>query len=268
MVDQNQKQLRYQRSAAQQARYTDDNMLDDDVYDDVWPIRLPTSSRNYQRMPDIRTETGRRQVDSLPITPQQYHASGNTRPSRAVIPPRRSATQTGLPVVQTNRQRNVYTEEIFPTNTARGVAYRPGLRFHWLVFIGLAMIIMIIGWFTFSALGNWWQVTQDDWHYGRPRTFQIDAVVGHNDSPSHPSHFIAMNLNRRVLIIELPGGDSSKAKIYTGPVLIGQGQDLAAVTLSFQDVNADGLVDMIVNVQDAHFVYINANGMFRPARSG
>ena len=111
-------------------------------------------------------------------------------------------------------------------------------------------------------------MTQDDWHYGRPRTFQIDAVVGHNDSPSHPSHFIAMNLNRRVLIIELPGGDSSKAKIFNGPVLIGPGQDLAPVTLTFQDVNGDGLVDMIVNVQDAHFVYINAKGTFLPARSG
>ncbi len=77
-----------------------------------------------------------------------------------------------------------------------------------------------------------------------------------------------MNLNRRVLIIELPGGESSKAKIYNGPILIGQGQDLAPVTLTFQDVNGDGLVDMIVNVQDAHFVYINDSGTFRPSHSG
>jgi hypothetical protein len=173
-----------------------------------------------------------------------------------------------MPAVQGNRQRNVYTDDIFPQNTARSLDYRQRSSFHWLVFAGLAMIIMIIGWFALSALGNWWQVTQDDWHYGRPRTFQIDAVVGHNDSPSHPSHFIAMNLNRRVIIIELPGGDSSKARIYSGPILIGQGQDLAPVTLTFQDVNGDGLFDMIVNVQDAHFVYINANGTFQPARPG
>jgi hypothetical protein len=130
------------------------------------------------------------------------------------------------------------------------------------------MLTMLVGWVLLTMLANWWQVTQDDWHYGRPRTFQTDFVVGHNDSPSNPSHFIAVNLNRRVLIIELPGGDSSKARIYSGPILIGQGQDLAPVTLSFQDVNANGVVDMIVNVQDAHFVYINDNGTFRPARSG
>jgi len=77
-----------------------------------------------------------------------------------------------------------------------------------------------------------------------------------------------VNLNRQVLIIELPGGDSSKARIYSGPILIGPAQDLAPVTLSFQDVNGDGLLDMIVNVQDAHFVFINDKGTFRPAKSG
>ena len=53
-----------------------------------------------------------------------------------------------------------------------------------------------------------------------------DAVVGHNDSPANPSHFIALNLNRHIVIIELPGADPSKAKIYTGPILLGDGQDL------------------------------------------
>ena len=79
---------------------------------------------------------------------------------------------------------------------------------------------------------------------------------------ANPSHFIAVNLNRHVLIIELPGGDATKARIFNGPILIGPGQDLAPVTLSFQDVNGDGLLDMIVNVQDAHFVFINAEWHF------
>ena len=124
---------------------------------------------------------------------------------------------------------------------------------------------MIIGWLTFSALSSWWQVTQDDWHYGRPRTYQTDAVVGHNDSPTSPSHFIAMNLNRHVTVIEIPGGDSSKSKIYNGPMLIGPGQDLTPVTLTFKDVNGNGKLDMIVNVQDTHFVFLNSNGTFVPA---
>lgn len=267
-MDQYRKQQRVQRAPARQLRDTDDDLFNEGEYDDVWPTRMPTSSRRYQSIPDIQTEAGRKHADSLPMGAQRLNASGNIRPSRSAIPPRRSATQASIPAIQGNRQRDIYTDDIFPHQAVRGLDIKQGLRFHWLVFAGLAMIIMIVGWFAFSAIGTWWQVTQDDWHYGRPRTFQTDAVVGHNDSPSNPSHFIAVNLNRRVIIIELPGGDSSKARIYSGPILIGPGQDLAPVTLSFQDVNSNGVVDMIVNVQDAHFVYINENGTFRPARSG
>jgi len=127
---------------------------------------------------------------------------------------------------------------------------------------------MVMGWVVLNVLANWWQITLDDWHYGRPRTFQTDAVVGHNDSAANPSHFIALNLNRHIEIIEFPGGDASKAKIYVGPTLIGQGQDLAVVTLSFKDVNGDGKPDMIVSVQGSRFVFINDNGAFRPVRPG
>ena len=261
-------QQRSRRVPAQQIKITEDDMVNEEEYDDVWPSRMPNSSRRYQSTPDVRIETGRRQGDAQLNTDQRYYASGNSRQSRAVIPSRRTATQTGLPVVPSSRQRSVYTDDLPPLNYTRRVSSMQGFNFHWLVFVGIAMFIMIIGWVAFNALGSWWQTTQDDWHYGRPRTFQTDAVVGHNDSSSNPSHFIAVNLNRHVLIVELPGGDATKARIYSGPILIGQGQDLAPVTLSFQDVNGDGLLDMIVNVQDAHFVYINGNGTFHPAKSG
>jgi hypothetical protein len=261
-------QQRSRRVPAQQIKTTEDDMLNEEEYDDVWPSRMPNSSRRYQSTPDVRIETGRRQGDAQLNTDQRYYASGNSRQSRAVIPSRRTATQTGLPVVPSSRQRSVYTDDLPPLNYTRRVSSMQGFNFHWLVFVGIAMFIMIIGWVAFNALGSWWQTTQDDWHYGRPRTFQTDAVVGHNDSSSNPSHFIAVNLNRHVLIVELPGGDATKARIYSGPILIGQGQDLAPITLSFQDVNGDGLLDMIVNVQDAHFVYINSNGTFHPAKSG
>jgi len=261
-------QQRSRRVPAQQIKITEDDMLNEEEYDDVWPTRMPNSSRRYQSTPDVRTETARRQGDTQLNTDQRYYASGNSRQSRAVIPSRRTATQTGLPVVPSSRQRSVYTDDLPPLSYTRRVSSRQGFNFHWLVFVGIAMFIMIIGWVAFSALGSWWQTTQDDWRYGRPRTFQTDAVVGHNDSSSNPSHFIAVNLNRHVLIVELPGGDATKARIYSGPILIGPGQDLAPVTLSFEDVNGDGSLDMIVNVQDAHFVYINNNGTFRPAKSG
>jgi hypothetical protein len=260
-------QQRSRRVPSQTIRNTEDDISDDLDYDDDWSTRMPSSARRYQSIPDVRKETGHRQSDELPNTDQRYYGSGNTRQSRAVIPPRRTATQTRIPAVQSSRQHNIYTDDIQPFGPTK-LRTGQGFNFHWLLFVGLAMLIMIIGWVAFNALGSWWQTTQDDWHYGRPRTFQTDAVVGHNDSPTNPSHFIAVNLNRHALIIELPGGDATKARIFNGPILVGPGQDLAPVTLSFQDVNGDGLLDMIVNVQDAHFVFINGGGTFHPARSG
>ena len=119
-----------------------------------------------------------------------------------------------------------------------------------------------------NTLGSWWQVHQDDATYGRPRTYQVDVVVGHNDSATNPSHFIFLNLNRHVEIIELPGGDTTHARIYTGPTLFGNGQDLTPVTGVFKDVNGDGKIDMIVQIQDQRLVYINDGTQFVPQQPG
>jgi hypothetical protein len=148
----------------------------------------------------------------------------------------------------------------------RPVHRRP--RMHWLFYVGLSMLIMLLGWIALSYFFQWRQVTQDDWHYGRPRTFQIDAVVGHGDTPTSPSHFIALNLNRHIEIIEIPGGDATHMRVYLGPILMGEGQELAVVTLSFRDVNGDGLPDMLVRVQDSTIVFLNEKGQFRPLKAG
>jgi len=136
-------------------------------------------------------------------------------------------------------------------------------RLHPLVFVGLTLMIAILGWVVFTTVANWWMNTQEQWQYGYPRTAQYDAVVGHHDSAAHPSHFIALNLNGQVEVIEFPGGDASKARIYTGlTVVVGQNANLVPVTLSFQDVNGDGTPDMIVTVGNAHYVFLNQKGQF------
>ena len=139
-------------------------------------------------------------------------------------------------------------------------------RAHPLLYLGVGMIAMLAVWTLHTSAIAWWNITMDDIHYGRPRTFQINAVVGHNDSVQNPSHFIAINLNSRIEIIEFPGGDGSKARIYLGPQLFGAGEDLVPVTLSFVDVNGDHLPDMIIHFQSTRIVFINDLGGFRPLR--
>ena len=143
-------------------------------------------------------------------------------------------------------------------------AKKPRRQFHWLFFVGLALVAMLIGFVALNAFAAWWHIHSDDSTYGRPRTFQIDAVVGHRDSETHPSHFIAINLNRHVVIIEIPGGDVSRSVIYSGGELLGDGQDLTPVTLSFSDVNGDGRVDMIVHILDQTIIFLNNGTKFVP----
>src|SRR5260370_11857968 len=101
------------------------------------------------------------------------------------------------------------------------------------------MIAMLALWILLSTTVSWWNTTWDDIHYGRPRTFQIDAFVGHNEAGGTPSHFIAINLNGRIEVIELPGGAGSKARIYLGPPLYASEDDLIPVTTIFLLLIAD-----------------------------
>jgi hypothetical protein len=144
---------------------------------------------------------------------------------------------------------------------------KSSLRAHPLLLLGMGMIVMLVLWTLLTVAARWVSTTWDDLHYGRPRTFQIDMAVGHSDSPANPSHFIALNLNGRIEIIEFPGGDASKARIYIGPQLYDPGANLIPVTLSFVDVTGTHHPDMLVRFQDTLLVYINENRGFRPATS-
>jgi hypothetical protein len=154
-----------------------------------------------------------------------------------------------------------------PIKKASPQRSRLALRAHPLLLLGIGMIFMLVLWTLLTLAASWWNTTWDDIHYGRPRTFQTDVVVGHNDSASNPSHFIALNLNGRIEVIEFPGGDASKARIYIGPQLYGSGQELIPVTLTFVDVNGNHRPDMVIRFQDTRIVYINDQGGFRPATS-
>jgi len=143
---------------------------------------------------------------------------------------------------------------------------RPRARLRPLFFLGVGMLATLALIAILSIVTTWFATTLDDLRYGWPRTFQIDAYVGHNESPGTPSHFLAVNLHGRIEVIELPGGDASRARIYIGPQLYGSDADLIPVTLSFIDVNGDHKPDMIITFQGTRVVFINDQGEFRPLR--
>jgi hypothetical protein len=103
----------------------------------------------------------------------------------------------------------------------------------------------------------------DDLRYGRPRTIQLDSFVGHDEPAGHPTHVIAMNLNRQVIVVELPGGDASKTRTIVGPYLFGADADLTPVLPSLRDMDGDGQPDLLLDIRSEQIVYLNKDGAFR-----
>jgi hypothetical protein len=106
-------------------------------------------------------------------------------------------------------------------------------------------------------------IVVDDVRYGRPRTVQLDSFVGHDEPAGHPTHVIAMNLNRQVVVVELPGGDAGKARTIVGPYLFGADEDLTPVLPSLRDMDGDGQPDLLLDIRREQIVYLNKDGAFR-----
>jgi hypothetical protein len=133
---------------------------------------------------------------------------------------------------------------------------------HGTVYIGLTLLCMVVGFVVFSALSTWWQHTDEYLHYGMPRTYQMDAVVGHQDSAAHPSHFLALNLGGHLSVIEMQGGDLSKTVVYGGPIIYGQDADLVAVTLSVAH-DQNGEPELVLHYQNNEVIlYDGKDGKF------
>jgi hypothetical protein len=126
--------------------------------------------------------------------------------------------------------------------------------------LGIALVLGFIVLHLFVNRGQTWI---DDLRYGRPRTMQLSAYVGHNEQAGQPSHFVAMNLNRRVIVVELPGGDSAKAQTLQGPYLFGANENLTPVTLRVNDLNGDQKGDLVIAVKNEEIIYINSGDSFR-----
>ncbi len=128
--------------------------------------------------------------------------------------------------------------------------------------VGLGMCIMLILIVAGQWFVGWAQIQLDDWHYGRPRTFQADVYVG-QEATGQPSHFVALNNHGQVEIIELPGNDPSRARIFLGPHLLGMNADLTPITLRFLDPQHTHHPDMVVYCGTTSVLFLNRQGTFQ-----
>jgi hypothetical protein len=241
--------------------------------DDLYPQRTPSSARRYRPVEerDAQQQQQHRRTVAQ-VRPSQQHLRRPDRYDNVHVYVRRTSAprpvQTPRHTVSVQDEDDEQQTEPLRSTAASPITPQPQRwRFHWLVYVGVGMLVTLVLWVSVSGFLNWWGTTQDDWHYGRPRTAQYDVKVGHNDTLT-PSHFLALNLNRHIEIIEFPGGDVTKAKVYMGPTLFGDHEDVTPVTLEFKALKSDGKLDMIVHVGANKVVFINDNGQFRPVQPG
>lgn len=247
-----------------QETWTEDDLLSEDDPLASEPPRQTTSSIRFQPPPGQRRGGTTREVrPDLARTAQQ--------PTQD-IPPRRTGnvpapaqpTRAGsgrLPTREAPRR----PRPSFGSSSSGSSS--SGRSLHWLVYVGIGMVAALALWVSFSAILAWGTGKYNDIVYGYPRFFQTDQVVGHNDSPQHPSHFIALNLHGQVIVIELPAGNPSKSYEYIGPNLVATGDDQIPITLTFSDVNHDGKLDMIIHIEDREVIFCNNGTKFTQCSS-
>src|SRR5260221_1892483 len=209
----------------------------------------PPRPRGQAYTPSLQTRDYQQQARVTEAYPTDYADADEqyTCPPRSAMryQQTRPAQYRGQTVLPTPPQR-LRRQRL--SGNAPGQQQRPSTRRrkHWSVYLvtGMAtMTALVIGLY---SLGSWWQHLQDDWTYGMPRTYQTHALVGHNhDSSAHPSHFLALNLNGRIEVFELPAGDPTKVRVFLGPILSGAGADQGVVTISFGDIDHDGTPDLV-----------------------
>ncbi len=193
--------------------------------------------------------------------PQDMYTQAGTRSQTPYQPP------DGEDEDVTTTAGEDFSEEPLPKATRR--RKRRGVMAHPFLYLGVGMLAMLALWVLGTMLVTFIGHKIDDMTYGYPRTYQVDAVVDHNnDSSANPSHFIFINLNRRVEVIETPAGDPTKMKVYIVATLFNDGDEYTPVTGYFKDVNGDGKPDMIIKIQDSRIVFINTGDGFRPLKQG
>lgn len=153
-----------------------------------------------------------------------------------------------------------------PNGTVR---MRPRQERSWsspVISAALCAVAVVVAFQVLSGALFWAQVKIDDLRYGFPRSYQTDGYVGFGESNGLPTHFIAMNLHRQVVIMAIAGDDPTHVQTIKGPYLYGTQEEYTPVTLRLVDVTGDGYPDLVVNVDHQQIVYVDEprQGTFRP----
>ncbi len=238
------------------------------------PLPEQQAQHVYNPVPARRTAAATEEPPA--VTRQHSSHPGNTlRMAASKQPlPGRGQPRTNAPQEEEYDDAQVYPQR--PPSSARRykptaaqaethVVYKPSGHagaFYALI-VGSSIIAGIVIALVVPTL---WQRGSDQIHYGFPRTYQVDANVGHGTAQYPDTHFIALNLHGYIEVIEIPEGVPEKNEhphLYLVARPDNANADQAPATLEFKDVNGDGKVDVIVHCNGNESILYNDGHTFK-----
>ena len=121
----------------------------------------------------------------------------------------------------------------------------------------LALLLLVVG----QMVMGWISGQIETLRYGYPRTYQISAFVG-QETGKTASHFLVLNNDGQLEIIEFPGDDATHARIFLGPHLYGASADLVVATIRFVPDGHPRTPDMVLLFQQSQELFRNTGGTF------
>ncbi len=129
---------------------------------------------------------------------------------------------------------------------------------------GLVAVAVFVAFQLASTVALWVQIKVGDLQYGYPRSVQLEGYLGFHETTGRPSHFVAINLHRQVLVVYMPGDDPFHPTVLRGPYLTGANSQYDPVTLRLVDVNGDGYPDVVASVDGRQVAWIGDPRAGRP----
>jgi hypothetical protein len=178
-------------------------------------------------MPTPASQIRRRQTRTGNLIPG-YHAAAMLRSLGGPIARRKTAVHSSSPPAvatasPTNQRQEATCAAISPVRKNKTAQSVPDQKQqHRLrtrrtspgcfgLLLPLALLVWGVGVVPFIS---WAHEQLASAQYGTTPTDHLNAVVGHQDSSMHPTHFIATNMNGQIAVSELPRGSAQHVTVY------------------------------------------------------